>query len=141
MDRENFIKNLQVYGSELSAWPESIRQSAQDLCNSSPEIMELVENEKQFESILTERTVDEPSSDFERRITLSAGVKDPGTVSVSLLSSFFGLLTVPRPALTMGFLLLFGFSLGFFFDSYADAGEDTVEFSEYITFDEGEYYE
>ena len=41
----------------------------------------------------------------------------------------------------MTFLLLFGFSLGFFYDTYADTGEDTIELSEYITFDEGEYYE
>jgi len=81
------------------------------------------------------------TSDFERRITLSAKAKFVKEENVSLISSIFDLISIPKPALTMAFLLLFGFSLGFFYDTYSDTGENTLELSEYITFDEGEYYE
>ena len=91
--------------------------------------------------MLMDRAIDEPSSDFERRITLSAKTKTELEEKTFVFSSIFEFITLPKPALTMAFLLLFGFSLGFFYDTYADTGEDTIEFSEYITFEEGEYYE
>ncbi len=141
MIREQFIEYLQLHGSDISVWPEEIREQALSVYRDSVEIRGLVEQEKQFESMLSERSIDEPASDFERRITLSAKPKIVQE-EASLFSSFIGLLTIPKPALTFAFLLLFGFSLGFFYDSYADIGEnEDIALSEYITFDEGEYYE
>lgn len=141
MDREEFIENLQLYGADIEKWPEAIRQQALTAYRNVPEIKGLVESEKGFESMLLERAVDEPSSDFERRITLSAKPKIEKEEKASVFSSIFDLISIPKPALTMAFLLLFGFSLGFFYDTYADTGEDNIDLSEYITFDEGEYYE
>jgi len=141
MDREQFIENLQLYGADIEKWPEAIRQQALTAYRNVPEIKGLVESEKGFESMLLERAVDEPSSDFERRITLSAKPKIEKEEKASVFSSIFDLISIPKPALTMAFLLLFGFSLGFFYDTYADTGEDSIELSEYINFDEGEYYE
>ena len=141
MDREQFIENLQLYGADIEKWPEAIRQQALTAYRNVPDIKGLVESEKGFESMLLERAVDEPSSDFERRITLSAKPKIEKEEKASVFSNIFDLISIPKPALTMAFLLLFGFSLGFFYDTYADTGEETIDLSEYITFDEGEYYE
>ncbi len=141
MNTEQFIENLELYGSDIEKWPEGLRQEALSLYQGSSEFKNLVESEKGFESMLMDRAIDEPSSDFERRITLSAKPKTELEEKTFVFSSIFEFITLPKPALTMAFLLLFGFSLGFFYDTYADTGEDTIEFSEYITFDEGEYYE
>lgn len=141
MERNQFIEYLQLYGSDIEKWPEGLRQEALSLYRDSSEIKDLVESEKGFESILSERAFEEPSSDFERRITLSAKPKIEKEEKNSVFSSIFDYITLPKPALTMAFLLLFGFSLGFFYDTYADTGDETLVLSEYITFDEGEYYE
>lgn len=141
MERNQFIEYLQLYGSDIEKWPEGLRQEALSLYRDSSEIKDLVESEKGFESILSERAFEEPSSDFERRITLSAKPKVEKEEKNSVFSSIFDFITLPKPALTMAFLLLFGFSLGFFYDTYADTGDETLVLSEYITFDEGEYYE
>jgi len=141
MNREQFIENLQLYGSDFTVWPEKIREQALSFYRDSVEIRGLIEQEKQFESMLTERSIDEPTSDFERRITLSAKPRIAKEERASVFSSLYDLLSIPKPALTVAFLLLFGFSLGFFYDSYADAGDGDIELSEYINFDEGEYYE
>ena len=141
MNSEQFKEYLLLYGSDLENWPDGLDQQAMALFQGSSEIRELVENEKGFESVLMDRSVDTPSSDFERRITLSAKPKTAREEGTFSFSTFFEFITLPKPALTMAFLLLFGFSLGFFHDTYADTGEDPVELSEYITFEEGEYYE
>jgi len=141
MKREQFIENLQLYGSDIDTWPEAIREQALILYKNSSELKGLVDKEKEFESMLTERSIENPTSDFERRITLAAKPKFVKEENASVFSSIFDLISIPKPALTMAFLLLFGFSLGFFYDTYAYTDENTLELSEYITFDEGEYYE
>ena len=141
MNREQFIEYLQLYGSDIDTWPEAIREQALILYQNSSELKGLVGQEKEFESMLTERSIENPTSDFERRITLSAKLKFVKEENASVISSIFDLISIPKPALTMAFLLLFGFSLGFFYETYTDTGENTLELSEYITFDEGEYYE
>ena len=141
MNSEQFKEYLLLYGSDLENWPDGLDQQAMALFQGSSEIRELVENEKGFESVLMDRVVDTPSSDFERRIALSAKPKTAREEGTFSLSGFFEFITLPKPALTMALLLMFGFSLGFFHDTYADTGEDPVELSEYITFEEGEYYE
>jgi hypothetical protein len=141
MNREQFIENLQLYGSDMNTWPEEIREHALTGYRDSAELRGLVEKEKQFESMLTERSIDEPTSDFERRITLSAKSKVAIGEKASVINSIFDLISIPKPALTMAMLLLFGFSLGFFYDTYTYTDDNTLELSEYISFDEGEYYE
>ncbi len=141
MKREQFIEYLQLYGSDIDTWPGAIREQALILHQNSSELKGLVDKEKEFESMLTERSIENPTSDFERRITLSAKPKFVKEENASVISSIIDLISIPKPALTMAFLLLFGFSLGFFYDTYSDTGENTLELSEYITFDEGEYYE
>ena len=141
MNREQFVEYLALFGSDINKWPEKIREQALSLHRESEELKGLVEKEMQFESIMNDRSVDDPTSDFERRITLSAKPRSEVTVKESFFSSIFSLVSVPKPALTMTLLLLFGFSVGFFFDSYAYSDENTLELNEYITFDEGEYYE
>jgi len=141
MKREQFIENLELYGSDINTWPEGIREHALTVCKESAELRGLVEKEKQFESIMAERNIDDPTSDFERRITLSAKPKVVIDEKNTVISSIFNLISIPKPALTMAIILLFGFSLGFFYDTYAYSNENTLELSEYITFDEGEYYE
>ncbi len=141
MKWEKFIEYLQLYGSDIDTWPGAIREQALILYKNSSELKGLVDKEKEFESMLTERSIENPTSDFERRITLSAKPKVAKEENASVFSSIFDLISIPKPALTMAFLLLFGFSLGFFYDTYSDTGENTLELSEYITFDEGEYYE
>lgn len=141
MNREQFIENLQLYGSDLSTWPEEIRDQALTVYQNSTEIKGLVDIEKEFETLLLKRNIENPSSDFERRITLSAKPRNAGMESVSVFSNVFDLINIPKPALTIVFLLLFGFTLGFFYDTYADTGENGMELSEYLYFDEGEYYE
>jgi len=132
---------LQLYGSDLSKWPDEIRDQALSLYQNSTEIKGLVNMEKSFESMLKERHIENPSSDFERRITLSAKPRNAEMESLSVFSNVFDLINIPKPALTMVFLLLFGFTLGFFYNTYADSGDNGVELSEYLYFDEGEYYE
>jgi len=141
MNREQFIENLQLYGSDLSTWPEEIRDQALTVYQNSTEIKGLVDIEKEFETLLFERNIENPSSDFERRITLSAKPRNAGMESVLVFSNVFDFINIPKPALTIVFLLLFGFTLGFFYDTYADTGDNGMELSEYLYFDEGEYYE
>jgi len=139
MNREKFIEKLQLYGSDLSTWPEEVRDQALTVYQNSTEIKGLVDIEKEFETLLLERNIENPSSDFERRITLSAKPRSAGMESVSVFSNVFDLINIPKPALTIVFLLLFGFTIGFFYDTYADSGD--IELSEFLYFDEGEYHE
>ena len=139
MNNETFFENLQLYGSDISSWPEEIRDEAVSLYEGSAEIRKVVQNERDFESILLERIVEDPSSDLERRITLAAKTRGPVKQSYPAFSGIFDLISLPMPALTLAFVLMFGFSLGFLYDSYADPVE--TELSEYISFEKGEYYE
>jgi len=58
MKREQFIEYLQLYGSDIDTWPEAIREQALVLYQNSSELKGLVDKEKEFESMLTERSID-----------------------------------------------------------------------------------
>ena len=72
MNSEQFAEYLSLYGSDINKWPEEIREKAFSVYRESEELKSLVEKEIQFESLMNNRAVDDPTSDFERRITLSA---------------------------------------------------------------------
>ncbi|MGI9533654.1 MAG: hypothetical protein ACR2NW_01785 [Thermodesulfobacteriota bacterium] len=132
---------MDIYGSEIEGWPPEAREGALELLLSSHELTEIVENEKQFEKLLNEREFEDPSSDLERRITLLADSTRPKAGSVSLWSSLSELFYVPKPALAIAFIMIFGFFLGFFYDSYAN-GVDELELSDLMHYeDDGGYYE
>lgn len=139
MNSEKIFEYLQIYGSDISTWPEDLIGNAKELYERSSTVQEMVRRERDFESILLERKVEEPSSDLERRITLSATPRHFIEENKTLFSEIFGLFIFPKPALTIALVLLFGFTLGYLYDSYAEP--ENNELSDYIHLEEGNYYE
>ncbi len=68
MTPEQFENALDLYGSDLSIWPESMAEDAQDLLTQSEKARQTLEDAVLLDTTLDAYTVEEPSAAFEARL-------------------------------------------------------------------------
>ena len=68
MQLDRFEDRLDLYGSDLSAWPEDDRAAAMSLLEQSDEARSLLDEAQHLDTALATFTVDEPSAEFEARL-------------------------------------------------------------------------
>ena len=144
MDRDEFLKNLELYGGDLGRWPAGLRDAAEKACAGSGELTDALEMERRFEESLMERGFEEPSPGLEARIiSAAAGVKQPEARRNSipgLLSAIFSAIPLPRLAIALPLMLVVGMAAGYLYANYADQGTDNAQYSDALYYGEG-YYE
>ena len=144
MDRNAFLKYLELYGGDLGRWPSGLGKEAEAACAESRELREALENERRFEESLMERAFEEPSAGLEARIiSAAAGVKRPearGSSVLGLLGALFSAIPLPRPAIALPLLFVVGMAAGYLYANYAEQDTDNSQYAEALYFGEG-YYE
>lgn len=144
MDRKEFLEYLAIYGSEIHAWPEGLRERAETACARSRELREAVGEERRFEESLMKRSFEEPSPGLESRIiSAAAWMKKPeaeGNSVLRLLSAIFSVIPLPKPAIALPILLVIGIAAGYLYANYAEHQTQSSQLTELVDYGEG-YYE
>lgn len=140
---EEFKKNLNLYGSDLSGWPEDIKDSAREMVNASDELRKLVEAERRFEEKLNLRHFEEPAPGFQERIIASA--KNSAALKSGSLAAYlrdmFSSFYLPSPAFSLAMMLVIGIMIGYFTSSVSSVNGDDHLLTSQLTLYEGEIYE
>ncbi|MCA9809205.1 MAG: hypothetical protein KC473_02620 [Candidatus Dadabacteria bacterium] len=141
MDKNRFLEYIDIYGADLSAWPEDARPAARAALASSPELAFILDEELRFEALLSASAVEEPSPGLEARIISAAGgTASPDSGPGFLAGIFSGIpLFVPRFALPL--LLVLGIAAGYVLANYSDPGYDDsgVQLAGVLYYEEGIY--
>ena len=120
MKRDDFIKNINLYGADIEEWPADMKGDARAACAGSAELRTLIDEERAFETSLKALTLEEPSRDLAERIIMSApdrphferrgeGEDDRGPSLAQLLWMFLS----PKPAVALAFTLVVGIIVGY----------------------------
>lgn len=142
MDKNRFLEYIDIYGADLSAWPEGARPVAEAALASSPELAFILDEEIRFEALLSGSMVEEPSPGLEARIISAASggeSRSPERGPGFLAGIFSGIpLFVPRFALPL--LLVLGIAAGYVLANYSDSGYDEpVQLAGVLYYEEGIY--
>lgn len=121
MNKNEFIKYLELYGSDVSSWPAELQLYASASIGKHPELQILIKQEEEFERFLDMREIDQHSPDFQTRIISSAIQKNAvfSNKSNSLwsyLNEIFISLNIPKPAISLGIVLVIGITIGYLID-------------------------
>jgi hypothetical protein len=116
MDKREFKEFLMLYGADISQWPDGLNDEARALLKGGGvvevELRALVEEEASFETLLGERSFEEPSDYLAGRIIAhtqeSAPVQERG-----LLGWIFAEFFTPRAAIALALTLVIGFVAGY----------------------------
>lgn len=113
MQRAEFEMNLNLYGSDLSRWPEEMQFTAQRALASDPSLRLLVEEERAFEGVAL-RSLPADDSTFAKRIAQVALSRPPirTTSWAHFWEDLRAAFPIPRPAYTFAVLALAGFFIG-----------------------------
>ena len=140
MDRDEFLKYLELYGGDLGRWPSGLGEEARAACAGSREMREVLDQERRFEDSLMERGFEEPSPGLEARIiSAAARVKRPEARKSSvlgLLSAVFTAIPLPRPAIALPLLLVLGMAAGYLYANYAEQDTDNAQYAELLYYGE-----
>ncbi len=141
MDKNRFLEYIDIYGADITAWPEGVRESAAAAVESSPELAFILEDEFRFEALLSGSAIEKPSPGLEARIIAAAGPKrkapERGTGFLAGIFSGFPLF-VPRFALPL--LLVVGIAAGYVLANYSESGSDEpVQLAGVLYYEEGIY--
>jgi hypothetical protein len=144
MDRDEFLKYLELYGGDLGRWPSGLGEEAEAACAGSLEMREALDQERRFEDSLMERGFEEPSPGLEARIrSAAARVNRPEARKSSvlvLLNTIFSAIPLPSPAIALPLLLVIGMAAGYLYANYAEQDTDNTQYAEMLYYGE-EYYE
>lgn len=120
MNLKQFKENMVIFGADLSAWPEGMREAGLKALQDSNEVRTLLAEEEHFERILKSRKHEDPSDDLAERIVSASrrGRKKSLSGIGGFLSELLWEFSLPRPALTavsvaLIFALIIGFAIGF----------------------------
>ncbi len=144
MDRDEFLKYLELYGGDLARWPSGLGEGARAACAESREMRDALDLERRFEESLMERAYEEPSPGLEAWIiSAAAGVKRPEARKSSvlgLLGAVFSAIPLPRPAIALPLLLVIGMAAGYLYANYEEQDADNAQYAELIYYG-GDYNE
>ena len=121
MNKNEFIKFLELYGSDVSSWPAKLQLYASAAIEKHPELQILIKQEEEFERFLDMREIDQHSPDFQTRIISSAIQKNAvfsnnSNSLWSYLNEIFISLNIPKPAISLGIVLVIGITIGYLID-------------------------
>lgn len=122
MNKNEFIKYLEIYGSDLSRWPEEAQLYTRAAIQKHPELLTLIKQEEDFERVLNMREIVHHTPDFQNRIILSA-VKNTPVIREkrkslwSYFNEIFISLNIPKPAISLGIVLIIGITIGYLVDN------------------------
>jgi len=142
MDKNRFLEYIDIYGADITAWPEGVRESAAAAVESSPELAFILEDEFRFEALLSGSAIEEPSPGLEARI-VSAASGPKHKASDRAPGFFAGIfsgwpLFVPRFALPL--LLVVGIAAGYILANYSESNNDEpVQLAGVLFYEEGIY--
>jgi hypothetical protein len=135
MEIKEFKEALMLYGADLGSWPKELKEEARGLLDAGgtelEEINELIAEEKALESLLSERTFEEPNEFLATRIIARAEETGSREESRGILGGFFYDFFTPKAAIALALTLVIGFMVGYMgpkstYDSFA-ADELTEE--------------
>ena len=146
IDKDRLLDCLAIYGSDMDKWPIDLREEMDEIFKSSPEFLEVLKEEKEFEEIINTRGFEEYSEGFEDKIINLAINKEKyneDKSTLDLLNSIISIIPIPRPAIALPLLLVLGIATGFFYSSnFSFEESDSIEstqFAELIYYPEGFY--
>lgn len=144
MDRDEFLKYLELYGGDIARWPSGLREGAEAACAGSSEMRDVLDQERRFEESLMERAYEEPSPGLEARIiNAAARVNRPEARKSSLLGmlgAVFSAIPLPRPAIALPLLLVIGMAAGYLYADHEEQDADNAQYAELIYYG-GDYDE
>ncbi len=122
MKKTEFIKYLESYGSNISSWPGNAKQDALNAIKKDLELRYILRQEEDFEKFLNLREVEEHSQDFQNRIIISAHKKSTEFTKRrnslwNYINEIFVSLNIPKPAISLGIVLIIGITLGYLIDN------------------------
>jgi hypothetical protein len=131
----------------MDKWPIELKEDMEQVFISSPELLKILKEEKEFEDMMNRRSFEESSPELEEEILESALRKEQNYKDLqpnpSFLSSILSIIPIPHPAFALSLLLVIGIGVGFFyssnFSSEESEGIDGVQFAELIYYQEGFY--
>ena len=140
MNRDEFLKYLELYGGDLARWPSGLREAAGAACAGDREMREALGQERRFEKALMQRGFEEPSPGLEARIIrAAAAVRKPGPARIPLpgfLSAVFSAIPLPRPAIALPLLLVIGMAAGYLYANYAEQDTDNTQYAQLLYYGE-----
>lgn len=142
MDKNRFLEYIDIYGADLSAWPEDARPAASAALASSPELAFILDEELRFEALLSASAVEGPSPGLEARIISAAGAKSrPSEAGPGFLAGIFSGIPLFVPRFALPLLLVLGIAAGYVLANYSDSGYDdsAVQLAGVLYYEEGIY--
>lgn len=121
MDKKEFKESLMLYGADLSCWPDVLKVRASVLLKGESELAgelkALIEEEDNFEALLSERSFEEPGDYLAGRIIAfaqeSATEESAANDVKGLLGWLFAEFFTPRAAIALALTLIIGFMAGY----------------------------
>lgn len=143
MDKNRFLEYIDIYGADLSAWPEGVKPAARAALASSPELAFILDEEIRFEALLSASAVEEPSPGLEARIirAASGGERRSPEASPGFLAGIFSGIPLFVPRFALPLLLVLGIAAGYVLANYSDPGydEQPVQLAGVLYYEEGIY--
>ena len=59
INKDRFLDVLAIYGSDMEKWPIGLKKDIEEILKSSPELLEVLKEEKEFEDLMNTHTVQE----------------------------------------------------------------------------------
>lgn len=130
----------------MDKWPSELKRDMELVFIQSPELLEILKEEKEFEDMINTRSFEESSEELEDRIIQSA-MEEPHITTPqnneSFISAILSIIPVPHPAFALSLLLVIGIGIGFFYSASFSSDEqmevDGAQFAELIYYEEGLY--
>ena len=141
MDKNRFLEYIDIYGADISAWPEDAGPAARAALASSPELALILAEELRFEALLSASAVEEPSPGLEARIISAAGGKSSPESGPGFLAGIFSGIPLFVPRFALPLLLVLGIAAGYVLANYSDPGYDdsAVQLAGVLYYEEGIY--
>ena len=117
MDRKEFKEALMLYGASLSLWPKAAGDEARELLKSAgdgaEELNALIEEEREFESLLSERSFQEPNEYLAQRIIANAEDNLSAARADGFWTGLFVDIFTPKRSFALVLILVIGFMVGY----------------------------
>ncbi len=129
-----FKEALMLYGADLGSWPEELGKEAAALLGArgavADELNTLIDDEMALETLLGERTFEEPGEFLAQRIIAHAEDSAPNEEPGGFFAWLFVDLFTPKAAFALVLTLVIGFMVGYMGPSARFDSFDSVELTE-----------
>lgn len=117
MDKKEFKEALMLYGADLSLWPtepgDEARKFLKTDAGETDELNALIEEEGEFEALLSERSFEEPGEYLAQRIIANADDPVLAVRPDRFWTGLFADLFTPKISFALVLILVIGFMVGY----------------------------